>query len=1266
MPVTSHQMGSMIAGQQAMFGNFASYASQISPGGQGGGPTYPNPMQGGGAFDTPPPFDVNTQGVGARSMSWMGNVGLPAMGTAAMVGSFLPGAAGNFFGQMDISGSPLAAFGRGSGLTGGSGDIIANARSIMSGGVGGIARAGIGGVGAAAGSMVLPTLAIKGAQYAGGQMLQGAQFNDQVHNFMRQNFRHQSQSGEGGIGFTRQETGQVASMVRTMGHEDMFSGPQELNRIMQKGTQMGLFKAVQDVKQFKTKFKETVDALKSISETMHTTLEGAMPFFDQARKQGFWTPGDITKHAATARATATNTGLSVAQVQQQMAVGGQMARMIGANTQTGAEGMQAGMNMVGGAVRSGVLSQRDIFEATGEQGSAGIQIMAQQMGRGSARFASGRKGRWLMAAMGGKGMQGLDEGMLAQLEAGDLSIGQIRRGAEQNLQGEGRWNFRNNEKELRGELLRRGPRAAQGFAAGLAGKHLYSDSGRSKAITRRMFMRHAGAESERMADAMAKVAREGTRVEEEAMMRISTELDTAGRQKEQALNKSLEGWKRMAAQWWDTKVKGPLQEMGAGVSGRIEREVSGYVNKFWGRGQERYRFRGADAMGLGAMQSGDEARMNAAFGSSREGAAAMQLTGAGGLGSLTRGAGGWASGLAGAALGGIASSIAGGSPLGVGAGMGIGWEMGKGDMSNKRIETLVAMGMGEHGFKTEAERDAAVKGSGGRLMSGAHRTGSAVGWRAMDREGVSKIMGMGLAGRGQLTQHSARDLNYSSLAQAKESLGAARTVMQGSAWKRAQTLLRTGTSAQSGWQAALTLAGRAKAGEFGSEMKELVGDNVTVGAYRLNAGQNKGMRKGSTSLGLAEGASEILGGPGEEDFSETETSLSRKMEGLESELASAASGNITGTTTLANTPQNAQAAGYATTYKQSGPRMSTDDVGILMQSGGEGMKKGLSLWAAGDKEGAKKEFEALLGGGNVKDKDAQNVLRRILTHGESDQKLDHVLTSMGKLTTTGRSLAMNRLIARRYGRFRSGMENEGGIEQTLSGMEAALPGSGGAMRRMLTDEDPTAREHMSGMQEFVEGALSADSKQLGRAQGLIKGVQGGDTFKSALMGSRALRGVLDKWGGRGGSQQMSKYMSQVLNVGVSTEQIQRLTSGKSQEVIDELTKDMKEGTKKNLTRDMLSAAANNDEQRMKEVGVRGVLARSHAQLGSPGQGEVDRIRKGMKDTLAGDFVAGTMGTQKGIHASIERTNMILAQILDKEGHNPFTGDKLDKKKVEGS
>ena len=170
--------------------------------------------------------------------------------------------------------------------------------------------------------------------------------------------------------------------------------------------------------------------------------------------------------------------------------------------------MQRTMDVVGGGVRSGVISEQRMAELTGGvQGSEAIASLSGTLQAGTTRFASSRTARWLLAATANKSMTGLDEGKLGMLASGRLGIDQIRGMAEKNVQGRGA-DFVMGEEEMRGELLKKGPEAQAGFIAGIAGKRLYGDSAMDKLVTRRLIQRYFGGDA-RQADTMAELARKG-------------------------------------------------------------------------------------------------------------------------------------------------------------------------------------------------------------------------------------------------------------------------------------------------------------------------------------------------------------------------------------------------------------------------------------------------------------------------------------------------------------------------------------------------------------------------------------------------------------------------------------------------------------------------------------------------------------------------------------------------------------------------------------
>lgn len=635
MPITSHQVGGMIGGQLGMFGNFASYANQISPGQAGNRsmPSYSNPMgQGAGmAFEAPPPPGFEDHRSGAvRGMGSAASHVAGAYGAATLAGSFLPGRIGGAFSALDPFSSGLGGALRGSGLASGVtsemgimarlGSYGGNAARIAGGGFGGMARAGVMGLGAGM-LAAAPAMAIGGAlQYGAGQMMEGAQFQHQVGNVLKQNFRHVNSSAQNGVGFSDRESNQIGGMIRNMGNSDMMSTPQELLRVMQSGAASGSFSAVRDVKEFKKKFQDMVSSLKEVAKVMSTTLEGAMPFISESKKMGLWTPQDIKQGVGMARGASINSGLSMAETTGMMSQGSDMARSIGASGASGAAGMAKSLSMVGGGLRSGILSERQLSEATGGlKGSEAVSSLAGTLQHGTTRFAASGRARWMLAAMANKGMDGLDEGKMGLMTSGAFSLGDIRGMAEKNVSGRGA-DFVSGEQDMRSDLVKQGPMAQLGLVRTLAGKRLYGKSGTDKLVTRRMMEQYFGVGG-KQADAMADMARRLPEIMRENQQRTNTSLDQESRNRDEMMNHSMEGISRKIGAWWSKSVQEPLQKMGASVSASLSSYMEEAGNKMWGRPSSGFALRGlsnSESHAFGRAVGGDNGGMKAAFGTSED------------------------------------------------------------------------------------------------------------------------------------------------------------------------------------------------------------------------------------------------------------------------------------------------------------------------------------------------------------------------------------------------------------------------------------------------------------------------------------------------------------------------------------------------------------------------------------------------------------------------------------------------------------------------
>jgi len=570
MAITSHQINQMMAGQQGMFGNNATYAQQISPMGQASGmaPTYANPY---GPMASPGTAEFN-QGMAAAPGMYnaAASYGAPIMMGAGMM---MGGRAGA---MMDPMTAGMRGFGRGVGWQSGAG-ISSNMGAVARGGIGGIAK-GIGG----AAMYAAPVMAMYAAgKYAFGQMSEGAQFQNQVSASLQNNFRFTNDQSRTGYGFGQMEQRQIGRMLNQMGSQDMMTTPQELLGIMNQGAAMGQFRGVQDAREFKQKFTQMKESLTEIAKTFNTTLSEAVPFFQSARQQGFWTPQDITKHATQVRQTQANTGMSARQAQAVMGMGAQMARSIGGTGQQGAEMMARAQQVSGAALFGGVVSSRQLGEAGFGTGAEGAQNLGTMLAGATTRFARSRVGRWALASMMNKEGTGLDEVGLAKFTSGAMSVGEMSRRARRNVSGGRAYQFVENEGELRGQLAQRGPEAAMGIVRSLTGSRLYGGSGRDKLITRRIIQRFMGG-NKRQAEIVAKMAREMPRMMAIQAARSEGALDAQERQGEQQMQDTYEGFKRKIGGWWEKNISGPLKEAGADFSYRVGKTWQRFTDRLFG------------------------------------------------------------------------------------------------------------------------------------------------------------------------------------------------------------------------------------------------------------------------------------------------------------------------------------------------------------------------------------------------------------------------------------------------------------------------------------------------------------------------------------------------------------------------------------------------------------------------------------------------------------------------------------------------------------
>ncbi|HUW14332.1 MAG TPA: hypothetical protein VM537_31710, partial [Anaerolineae bacterium] len=436
MPYDSNQTARLIAMQQQQYSQQAQMAEQI------------------GSMGMP----YNTGGYDPRSTA--NRIG--GVATSATLGA-LP-AIGGGLGMMGMLGGlgvralkpfiPFDPFSAGfaahSAVGGGSAGVMAGL------GVGGA----IAGVGMAAGGALQ-------------QMYQGAQGYNQIGSTMQNTyggvFRPQ-QMEMGGQGFGASERGQMAGLVRKMAHiPELMTNVNELNSIFQKMDQTGMMSGAVNVDDLGRRFKEGIKALRGIGKMLGTTMEEAMPLFNEARQSGFFSATDIMANATQRRFVGGVLGMGQQQVGQIQQSGADlMTAMGGSQRGIGAAGALNQASMLQMAVRTGVLGEERLGAATGGlTGTRGVQSLLGTFQRAGARMSQGSLGQLITAAAseteGGNLTGKIDQDILEQVQAGELSLGELKQMASRNISGKKKAQFAMNREDLTAQVAAQGPGAMVGM-----------------------------------------------------------------------------------------------------------------------------------------------------------------------------------------------------------------------------------------------------------------------------------------------------------------------------------------------------------------------------------------------------------------------------------------------------------------------------------------------------------------------------------------------------------------------------------------------------------------------------------------------------------------------------------------------------------------------------------------------------------------------------------------------------------------------------------
>lgn len=442
---------------------------------------------------------------------------------------------------------------------------------------GGIA-AGVG-AGAATGGLALAGLGA--AQYAGTQMFRGAQQQQVLGAQLNSTFRFANQYG--GRGFGGGELRDIGQMMRQMsgqrGPGGEFATMDELGRLAANMGRMGMAQGVRNAKDFREKFQQMMRTVKDVATQLSTSLEEAQKAMSSMQGSGIFGAAKQGAAAKQMRLGVVAGGRTMEEMAQAASIGSQIVRAGGGRGDAGARAMMKAVTNIGAAVKSGVLTEEDIYNQTGQYGAAGVQAMAASNLQQDMSFLKGNKGRYLLAGLAGKDGR-LDQSSLRRFMRGDMSTGEVQQRGQLNLSKVGRANFIRYEGALRGEVT-----AALGGMGGAMAMRGWLEQrgmnlGQMDDRSMLMYQRQMGVDRE-TADNQIKMLKNMPRILEQQGQ--SMEEDSFMRKVEQSeRHKGIQGIKRKLE---DARknINDKLQQVGADFYSEGTNLVEGFINRITGR-----------------------------------------------------------------------------------------------------------------------------------------------------------------------------------------------------------------------------------------------------------------------------------------------------------------------------------------------------------------------------------------------------------------------------------------------------------------------------------------------------------------------------------------------------------------------------------------------------------------------------------------------------------------------------------------------------------
>lgn len=236
---------------------------------------------------------------------------------------------------------------------------------------------------------------------AAGVVMDAVGQRREISNYLENSSYRYTTSGSGMSdsrhgGMNARSRSQVGEMIRGMDIKDPFMSTEDLSMVLQQGTQKGLFAGTSDMGDFKKKFKDLTDAVKTVAKTLNQTLEESMSTIKELKSIGVDPSqvSNVVKSASTLGHMAGRTGAEMLNVGLQ---GAELFRGTGINMGVGAQATMMNLATVRASRDAGQLSNEAVAQAGGEE------ALAMRMNASGLGFAQSTIGRGFGAAFMGTG-----------------------------------------------------------------------------------------------------------------------------------------------------------------------------------------------------------------------------------------------------------------------------------------------------------------------------------------------------------------------------------------------------------------------------------------------------------------------------------------------------------------------------------------------------------------------------------------------------------------------------------------------------------------------------------------------------------------------------------------------------------------------------------------------------------------------------------------------------------------------------------------------